>query len=120
MLSADYDDNGAYWRSWYETPDFDEYVADLWEQVLPLYEQLHAYVNRKLREVYVNGTFFESGFLSDPLLTFLPQEKVTRFKLKRLFALRRHQLTVNVTLFQRKLFKQNTHQIANGRTFSPV
>ena len=52
-----YEDNGDYWRSWYETEGFEEYVADLWETVLPLYEQLHAYVYRRLEEVYSGQEF---------------------------------------------------------------
>ena len=47
-----YDDNGDYWRSWYEDPDFEADCARLWSEVKPLYEQLHAYVRRKLLERY--------------------------------------------------------------------
>ncbi|XP_070558526.1 angiotensin-converting enzyme-like [Ptychodera flava] len=48
----DQPDMGAYWRSWYETEDFEEQVMRLWSEVQPLYQQLHAYVRRKLSEVY--------------------------------------------------------------------
>ena len=57
VFYAGYEDNGDYWRSWYETEGFEEYVADLWETVLPLYEQLHAYVYRRLEEVYSGQEF---------------------------------------------------------------
>ncbi|CAG0889487.1 unnamed protein product [Darwinula stevensoni] len=47
-----FSDMGAYWRRPYESETFEEEVAELWETVRPLYEQLHAYVRRKLREKY--------------------------------------------------------------------
>ena len=36
----------------YEADDFKDQVEVLWEQVKPLYLQLHAYVRRRLREQY--------------------------------------------------------------------
>jgi peptidyl-dipeptidase A len=47
-------DNGAMWRSKYDMPpdDFARELDRLWEQVRPLYLQLHAYVRAKLREKY--------------------------------------------------------------------
>ena len=48
----DFTDMGAIWRWAYETDTFEEEVAELWETVKPLYQQLHAYVRRKLRETY--------------------------------------------------------------------
>ncbi|CAG0883554.1 unnamed protein product [Darwinula stevensoni] len=45
-------DMGALWRNRYETETFEKDVAELWEAVKPLYEQLHAYARRKLREQY--------------------------------------------------------------------
>lgn len=47
-------DTGALWRSKYDMPpdDFAREVDRLWEQVRPLYLQLHAYVRWKLREKY--------------------------------------------------------------------
>jgi len=47
-------DTGALWRSKYDMPP-EEFAADVervWQQVRPLYEALHAYVRRKLREHY--------------------------------------------------------------------
>lgn len=44
---------GAYWRSAYEDNNFPTAVETIWEQMLPLYEQLHAYVRTKLaNELY--------------------------------------------------------------------
>ena len=37
---------GAFWRDAYETPDLEEQLEDLWQTILPLYQQLHAYVRR--------------------------------------------------------------------------
>ncbi len=47
-------DTGAMWRSKYDMPadDFTAELDRLWDQVRPLYESLHAYVRRKLREKY--------------------------------------------------------------------
>ncbi len=49
-----YSDTGALWRSKYDMPpdDFARELDRLWEQVRPLYVQLHAYVRWKLREKY--------------------------------------------------------------------
>jgi peptidyl-dipeptidase A len=47
-------DTGAMWRSKYDMPP-DAFTAELdrlWEQVRPLYVQLHAYVRLKLRQKY--------------------------------------------------------------------
>jgi peptidyl-dipeptidase A len=49
-----FQDTGALWRSKYDVPpdDFARELDRLWEQVQPLYVQLHAYVRWKLREKY--------------------------------------------------------------------
>ncbi|XP_077996679.1 angiotensin-converting enzyme-like [Glandiceps talaboti] len=48
----DQPDMGAYWRSWYEMDNFEEEMMRLWDEVQPLYLQLHAFVRRKLSELY--------------------------------------------------------------------
>jgi peptidyl-dipeptidase A len=47
-------DTGGMWRSKYDMPpgDFGQEVDRLWQQVRPLYLQLHAYVRLKLRQKY--------------------------------------------------------------------
>ncbi|XP_065573989.1 angiotensin-converting enzyme-like [Artemia franciscana] len=45
-------DHGDYWRSAYDTPDFEEQLENLWYSLRPLYHQLHAYVRRKLVQEY--------------------------------------------------------------------
>ncbi|XP_075701161.1 angiotensin-converting enzyme isoform X2 [Rhinoderma darwinii] len=45
-------DNGAYWRSWYETPTLETDVERLYHELQPLYHKLHAYVRRALYKKY--------------------------------------------------------------------
>ncbi|XP_063816075.1 angiotensin-converting enzyme [Pseudophryne corroboree] len=45
-------DNGAYWRSWYETPTLETDVENLYHELQPLYLKLHAYVRRALYKKY--------------------------------------------------------------------
>ncbi|XP_005238861.1 angiotensin-converting enzyme [Falco biarmicus] len=51
MLNG-YTDNGAFWRSLYETPTFQEDLERLYLQLQPLYLNLHAYVRRALYKKY--------------------------------------------------------------------
>lgn len=55
-----FNDTGAFWRWPYENPDFPKTVESLWYQLLPLYEQLHAYVRRRLINKY-KGKFNTSA-----------------------------------------------------------
>ncbi|CAG0883552.1 unnamed protein product, partial [Darwinula stevensoni] len=48
----EFPDMGAMWRHRFETDSFEEEMAEMWETVRPLYEQLHSYVRRNLREKY--------------------------------------------------------------------
>uniref|UniRef100_A0A672PYN2 Angiotensin-converting enzyme n=1 Tax=Sinocyclocheilus grahami TaxID=75366 RepID=A0A672PYN2_SINGR len=45
-------DNGAFWRSLYETPTFEEDLEALWKDLEPLYLNVHAYVRRALYKKY--------------------------------------------------------------------
>lgn len=45
-------DNGAYWRSWYETPTLESDVERLYNELQPLYLKLHAFVRRALHKKY--------------------------------------------------------------------
>ena len=47
-----YTDYGDQWRQKYDTKTFEEDVLDLYAEMEPLYKQLHAYVRRKLYELY--------------------------------------------------------------------
>ncbi|XP_062936388.1 angiotensin-converting enzyme [Cynocephalus volans] len=47
-----FSDTGAYWRSWYESSTFEEDLDHLYQQLEPLYLNLHAYVRRALHRRY--------------------------------------------------------------------
>ena len=47
-----YADYGDQWRQKYETDQMETIVQSLYDQVEPLYKQLHAYIRRKLYNVY--------------------------------------------------------------------
>ncbi|XP_053309980.1 angiotensin-converting enzyme [Spea bombifrons] len=47
-----YADNGEYWRSWYETPTLESDLENLYQELQPLYLNLHAYVRRALHKKY--------------------------------------------------------------------
>ncbi|XP_076067701.1 angiotensin-converting enzyme-like [Oratosquilla oratoria] len=48
----DFKNMGDMWLEPYESPTFRQDLSDIWIQLKPLYQQLHAYVRRKLREIY--------------------------------------------------------------------
>uniref|UniRef100_UPI00358E57EB angiotensin-converting enzyme isoform X2 n=1 Tax=Myxine glutinosa TaxID=7769 RepID=UPI00358E57EB len=45
-------DNGALWRSYYETTTFEADIEQIYKELQPLYLNLHAYVRRKLVDTY--------------------------------------------------------------------
>jgi len=47
-----YKDASEYWLAAYETENIEDQFEELWQIILPLYEQLHAYVRRKLYNKY--------------------------------------------------------------------
>ena len=65
-----YADVGALWRSKYDMPpaDFSDEVDRLFEQVAPLYEQLHCHVRAKLGERYGSEIVPPSGTIPAHLL----------------------------------------------------
>lgn len=52
LPSTGHADNGAFWRSLYETPTFEQDLEALWKELEPLYLNLHAYVRRALFKKY--------------------------------------------------------------------
>ncbi|TMS22592.1 Angiotensin-converting enzyme [Larimichthys crocea] len=50
--SDGFTDTGDDWRSWYETPTFEEDLEELYRTIQPLYQHLHAFVRRKLYNQY--------------------------------------------------------------------
>uniref|UniRef100_A0A8C6N882 Angiotensin-converting enzyme n=1 Tax=Melopsittacus undulatus TaxID=13146 RepID=A0A8C6N882_MELUD len=47
-----FEDTGSYWRSWYDSASFEDDLEDLYNQLEPLYLNLHAFVRRKLYDRY--------------------------------------------------------------------
>lgn len=47
-----YDSVAEWWLSVYEQVDIEDQFTALWEQIKPLYQQIHAYVRRHLRQKY--------------------------------------------------------------------
>lgn len=52
LFFIDFTDAAEYWMFPYESPNFQQDIDEVWEMIRPLYEELHAYVRRKLRELY--------------------------------------------------------------------
>ncbi|XP_053603621.1 angiotensin-converting enzyme-like isoform X1 [Plodia interpunctella] len=48
----DYKDVADWWQADYEVPDFEAQMQELWVELKPLYQQLHAYVRKRLRDKY--------------------------------------------------------------------
>uniref|UniRef100_A0A8C9FMG3 Angiotensin-converting enzyme n=1 Tax=Pavo cristatus TaxID=9049 RepID=A0A8C9FMG3_PAVCR len=75
---SDYSDYGDYWRANYETDYPEEYkysrdqlvqdVEKTFEQIKPLYQQLHAYVRHRLEQVYGSELINPTGCLPAHLL----------------------------------------------------
>ncbi|PSN43501.1 Angiotensin-converting enzyme [Blattella germanica] len=51
-LDPGFKDNGEMWRNEFESDNFVEDMMRLWQQVEPLYLELHTYVKEKLKTVY--------------------------------------------------------------------
>ena len=49
---VDFTDAAEYWMFPYESPNLQQDIEEVWEMIRPLYEELHAYVRRKLRDLY--------------------------------------------------------------------
>ncbi|KAI4493970.1 hypothetical protein M0802_009346 [Mischocyttarus mexicanus] len=47
-----FSDAAQYWMFPYESSNFQEDIENVWESIRPLYEELHAYVRKKLRDLY--------------------------------------------------------------------
>ena len=63
LLTAGYRDEGDRWRAVYEMENFEEELERMWQQVKPLYQNLHAYVRRRLAEKYAGHSFPSSGHI---------------------------------------------------------
>lgn len=49
---AGFSDTGSYWRSWYDSASFEDDLEHIYQQLEPLYLNLHAFVRRKLYDHY--------------------------------------------------------------------
>ncbi|CAN8014739.1 unnamed protein product, partial [Ixodes persulcatus] len=47
-----FDDASGMWQESYECEDFEENIDELWEQLQPLYKELHAYVRARLHALH--------------------------------------------------------------------
>ncbi|XP_058056752.1 angiotensin-converting enzyme [Anopheles bellator] len=61
-------DASAYWTFPYESRNFREEMEQVWREILPLYEMIHAYVRRKLREFYGPDKINKNAPLPDHIL----------------------------------------------------
>ncbi|XP_066583828.1 angiotensin-converting enzyme-like [Prorops nasuta] len=64
-------DTAAYWMKDYEADDFPEQIEELWQQLRPLYLQIHAYVRRELRKKYGENIVSKDGPIPAHLLSNL-------------------------------------------------
>ncbi|XP_073942648.1 angiotensin-converting enzyme-like isoform X2 [Choristoneura fumiferana] len=63
-----YESVAEWWLSEYETADSEEQFANLWSQIKPLYQQIHAYVRGKLRQKYGENVVSARGPIPAHLL----------------------------------------------------
>lgn len=64
----DYTDNAEFWIRGYDVDDFRPRMERLWNQIKPLYSQIHAYVRRKLWEQYGSSVVTRRGPIPAHLL----------------------------------------------------
>lgn len=62
-----YSDRGEAWRGYYEVDNLSDIVEKLWDDLRPLYLEMHAYVRHKLTKAYP-GKVSEDGFIEAHLL----------------------------------------------------
>lgn len=63
-----YTDTAEFWIRGYDVDDFRPRMERLWNQIKPLYLQIHAYVRRKLRELYGDSIITRRGPIPAHLL----------------------------------------------------
>lgn len=69
-IDNDYANAAAMWKSQYEMPpkEFAKMIENIWDQLSPLYEQLHCYVHSKLTTYYGEEKMPKDGFIPAHLL----------------------------------------------------
>uniref|UniRef100_A0A1W7R9Z8 Angiotensin-converting enzyme n=1 Tax=Hadrurus spadix TaxID=141984 RepID=A0A1W7R9Z8_9SCOR len=75
-LRKQYDSYGDYWLREYETPtgEFLQELKRIRQDLLPLYKQLHAYVRRRLINVYGENKINSNGPIPEHLIGLIPQK----------------------------------------------
>ncbi|XP_057337121.1 angiotensin-converting enzyme-like [Microplitis mediator] len=63
-----YSDMAAFWMKEYEADDFPQQIESLWQQIKPLYLELHAYVRGQLRKKYGDDVVSKDGPIPAHLL----------------------------------------------------
>jgi len=64
----DFSDTGDMWLRNYETDSFKDDIDELWSTMKPFYQEIHAYVRTKLREVYGASVLGDDGLIPAHLL----------------------------------------------------
>lgn len=67
-MFTDFSDTGVMWLQSYESDSFKRDVEDLWATITPFYEEIHAYVRAKLRQVYGASIIADDGLIPAHLL----------------------------------------------------
>lgn len=62
------------WAADYAMSNFEETIMKLWAEIKPLYDQLHAYVRRKLRLFYGSRLISANGTIPAHLLGIYKQK----------------------------------------------
>lgn len=73
---TEFSDQGEFWRAPYETDDLEQILVRLFNELKPLYEQLHAYVRRKLMKFYPKEEFPDAGHIPAHLLGKLSRKSL--------------------------------------------
>lgn len=70
------------WSFPYDSPTLEQDVEQVWAQIRPVYEQLHAYVRRKLRDLYGPEKISKTAPLPSHILggIFLPKKSSSVFR----------------------------------------
>ncbi|XP_012944355.1 angiotensin-converting enzyme [Aplysia californica] len=63
-----YEDAGVYWKYAYDTPTFENDTKRLYEEIRPLYQLLHAFAKKRLKEVFGAERFPSAGHIPAHLL----------------------------------------------------
>ena len=67
--TSGYHDTGEWWRSDYgDSTKFERRIGEIWEQIKPLYQNLHAYIRRQLQTIYPDNHFPTEGHIPAHIL----------------------------------------------------